>query len=380
LRFILRVAQIVDSLQIGGAEKLMVVFVSQARLRNVDTTVICLKTGSYTPIPEQLSSLGAEVRTFSSKKALEIKRFRELLKFLREQRFDIVQTHLRTANIIGTLAANIAGIPVINTLHSVRVGPDHNNAGRYHLETWALRYAAKRVIAVGHVVAQAHVKRFPNRMIDIVPNAVEPIETVPYPERQSLRASLLGDPARPLFLSVGRLSPPKSFSDLIAAFGEVVRIQPSAVLAIAGDGVLKEELQQQISHHGLQNSVFLLGLRNDVPRLLSAADFYVSSSRWEGLPLSILEAMSSGLPVVATTVGEIPYVVTTDSGILVPPAEPGLLASALIRILQNTAAAKRMGAAGRDQVLHKYSPSKWMDRLLEIYSQVMKQPALVQAV
>jgi glycosyltransferase involved in cell wall biosynthesis len=358
----------------------MVLFVSQARLRNLDTTVVCLKAGRNTPLPQQLASLGAQVRTFSSKKAFEIQRFRRLLSFLREQRFDLVQTHLSTANIIATLAANFAGIPVINTLHSIKADPDYYNPARYRLETWALRYAAQRVIAVGHVVAQAHVKRFPNRMIDIVPNAVEPIETIPFPERQALRSHLLGDPTRPFFLSVGRLSPPKAFGDLISAFREVIRIQPSAVLAIAGDGGMKEHLQEQIDTHTLQNSVFLLGLRNDVPKLLAAADFYVSSSRWEGLPLSILEAMSSGLPVVATTVGEIPYVVTRDTGILVPPADPGQLASALIQMLQNRDAAKRMGAAGRHQVISKYSPTKWMDRLLEIYCEVIKQPVLVPAV
>ena len=358
----------------------MVLFVSQAKVRNLDTTVVCLKAGKNTPLPEQLSSLGANVRTISSKKAFEIKRFKELLKFLREERFDIIQTHLSTANIVGTLAANFAGIPVINTLHSVKVDPDYYNPARYRLETWALRYAAQRVIAVGHVVAQAHVKRFPNRMIDIVPNAVEPLETIPFPERQLLRAHLLGDPSRPFFLSVGRLSPPKAFGDLISAFREVIRIQPSAVLAIAGDGGMREELQQQINAHRLQNSIFLLGLRNDVPKLLSAADFYVSSSRWEGLPLSVLEAMSSGLPVVATTVGEIPYVVTKEAGILVPPADPGQLAAALIQILQKTDVAKKMGAAARHQVISKYSPTKWMDRLLEIYSEVTKQSALVPAV
>src|SRR5262245_53442506 len=102
----------------------MVLFVDQARLRSLNTTVVCLKAGKNTPLPGQLRSLGAEVRTISSKKAFEIKRFKLLLKFLREGKFDVVQTHLSTANIIGTLAANFAGIPVVNTLHSVKVDPD----------------------------------------------------------------------------------------------------------------------------------------------------------------------------------------------------------------------------------------------------------------
>jgi glycosyltransferase involved in cell wall biosynthesis len=105
---------------------------------------------------------------------------------------------------------------------------------------------------------------------------------------------------------------------------------------------------------------------------LAAADIYVSSSIWEGLPMSILEAMIAGLPVIATGVGDIPRVVTSDAGLIVPPAQPEALAEAMARLLDDPALCQSMGAAARRHSLAEFSADVWMDRILALYREVIE--------
>lgn len=111
----------------------------------------------------------------------------------------------------------------------------------------------------------------------------------------------------------------------------------------------------------------MVGARDDIPRILPAADLFVSSSYLEGLPIAILEAMAAGLPVVATTVGDIPRVVVEGTGVVVPPHQPAQLASAINRLLDDPAQLRTMGLAARQHVAVHHSPAVWVDQLMKMY-------------
>jgi len=365
----MNILQVVDTTGIGGAEKLVVTFAREACQRNIPVTVACLKSVSGPSIEPEIRALGVPVRFFVAPRLLAPGRFVKFWDFLRRGDFDIVHTHLLYANVLGCVAARWSRIPAIATLHSISQEPRHYHPLRDAFETAALRFAASNVLAVGYEVADTHQKRIPGKPIVVIPNGVERAAPLSPEQRLALRRDMVGggDPARTLCLSVGRLMPAKGFSDLLTAFQKVVQSAPVACLAIAGSGGLAEELQNQIVNLGLSAHVRMLGARNDIPQLMAASDLFTLASHWEGLPLTILEAMMAGLPIAATAVGDIPRVVMPDAGILVAPQSPDELAQALLALIEHPERRRQMGAQGRAFAEKHYHVSAWFDKLLALY-------------
>lgn len=367
----MRVAMIIDSLRIGGAQKLVTRFVSAVSREAVESTVISLQGNPVASNLDLIRSAGVDVEIFPSRSLLDVGRFLRLIRFLRAEKFDLIHTHLSYANILGCLAGHFAGTPVIATLHSTSHDPEQKVRLIARLEDLILRNTARRIIAVGHTVAAIYQPRLRTRTIDIIPNGVpSPIELSPQ-ARQELRREIAGDENRVVIISVGRLVLAKGYEDLIEAFANVHRQAPRAVLVIAGAGSLFEKIKSKISELQLENAVNCLGARSDVPQLLAASDIYASSSHWEGLPVALLEAMMAGLPIVATSVGEIPRVITPETGIIVPPHEPACLAEALRELVSAPDKARALGTAARTRAMQEYSLDTWIKKLTSLYKETL---------
>ena len=316
------------------------------------------------------------MHTFHATKLLHPYRIWQLIRFLQQQSMDVIQTHLSSANILGILTGRLAKRPVVATLHNMINAQDTRHSMRHQLETWALRYGAHHTVAVGHNVAQAHQNRVGPTPISVVPNAITSPPPLPSHERAAIRTRLMDDASRILLISVGSLTSQKGFADLLDAFALLRQTHPTAVLAIAGGGRLLDSLDTRIRQLQLEGHARLLGPRYDVPALLAASDVYVSSSHWEGLPISILEAMAAGLPIVATSVGDIPRLVPTDSGILVPPKQPEALAQALRPLCDDAPRRHIYGAAGRAHVTQHYDANIWVTRLTAVYKEAQASAGL----
>ncbi|RME99820.1 MAG: glycosyltransferase, partial [Chloroflexi bacterium] len=342
----MRIVHIIDNLyRAGGAQKMELLFAQLACANGIDLTVVSLEDDRpHATIKAELAQAGARVQVFSAKTLLDPARLWRLAQFLRRQKFDVAHTNLTYANIVGVLAARLAGIPVIGGLRNAGARPDRHQQTRHRLETFTLRRLAAAIMAVGHTTAQAHQSRLGERPIHVVQNCVVLPRLPAAAERAAMRAELLDDPDRPLILSVGRLAEQKGYPDLLAAVARLRSTHPAAMLLIAGEGRLRPALEAQIVEQRLAGHVRLLGMRRDVPRLLSAADLFVSSSHWEGLPNAVLEAMAAGLPIVATSVSDTPRVVVDGSGLLVPPKNPDALAAAIDTLLNNPTRMRVMGA------------------------------------
>jgi glycosyltransferase involved in cell wall biosynthesis len=175
---------------------------------------------------------------------------------------------------------------------------------------------------------------------------------------------------RPLLVSIGRLKEPKDFRTLLRAFA-LLRDVPFHA-KIVGDGPERALLEIEIDWLGLRGTVELTGERDDVPAILAAADCFVLASNSEGLPLSILEAMAAGLPVVASDVGGVHEVVTDDvTGFLVPPGEPEALAAPLAALLKDADLRERLGAAARADVQARFSVSRVQEEHLALYRRML---------
>ncbi len=362
----MHVLQMIDLLRVGGAQKLVETFALHAASYDMQVSVLSLHEDPQSPIRETLLDAGVDVFNFPAPHLLNHDRWRAVLAHFEARRYDVVQTHLVYANIVGGAAGGWTGTPVVATLHSVSVDPRFRSPLRRALETFTLRRVAG-VVAVGGEVARAHAKRVGKRPIEVIPNAVPEIPPLPPAERDALRARLGCTPDNLVLIAVGRLAPPKGYPDLLKAFARLLSRVPSARLWIVGDGVLRDELRTLAHRSGLGETVRFLGRRNDVPALLSAADVFVNASRWEGLPLALLEAMMAGLPVVATAVGDVPFVLIPGAGRLVPPGDPAALEAALLPLLEAPSLRRRMGKTAQEHARRTYGIDAWMRRLRALY-------------
>jgi glycosyltransferase involved in cell wall biosynthesis len=300
------------------------------------------------------------------------RRLMRLIQFLRAEKFDLIHTHLSYANILGCLAGYYAGIPVVATLHSTGHDSRRESELITRLEKVILRYLARRVVAVGYTVAAAHQAHLGLRAVDVIPNGVPDPLAISPEERQSIRREIAGDENRVVIIAVGRLVRAKGYEDMIEAFAIVHHRDPRTVLVIAGVGSLFDKIRKKISDMQLEDSVNCLGERSDISQLLAASDIYASSSHREGLPVALLEAMMAGLPIVATSVGDIPKVITPETGIIVPPHEPACLADALSDLVNAPEKARMLGTGARIRALQEYSLVTWINRLASLYEETLR--------
>lgn len=360
----MRVAQIIDSLYVGGAERMQLTYAQAAMARGEIPTVIVLARFP-SPIPDQLRAMGVRVVEITGRSLIDRARFARLVAFLRAEQFDVIHAHLGYAIILGVAAGFVTHTPLVASLHNVK--PDRH----VMLESIALYFGARRIIAVGAAVAQAYQKRLPGRKIETILNPVRMMKQISESERNSVRSELLGD-GRPrhLLIGVGRLEEQKGWFDLLEAMNILRQTHPDAMLLIVGQGTLQDDLQRRIDELEMKAHVRLLGPRDDVSRLLAASDVFVMTSHWEGMPISVLEAMAAGLPVIATRVGDIPNIVTSQTGMLVDARQPAQFARAIQEILDDPVRGRDMGEAGRLLVSERHSPERWLDSLRRLYSSV----------
>ena len=370
-----RVAIVIDSLQTGGAQKLVTAFVSSAGDYGIKPVVINLRKGGSPAIINSIQSSGVEVITVPSRSLFGLKRFRWLVNFFRDSKIDIVHTHLLYANVLGSIASRLAKVPVVCTLHSTQF----QKMGRPHklltpLEDICLRYFANRILAVGEKVAAAHRRHYPGRSVDVITTGIPKPKFPSAQERERLRREITSDGSNAVVITVGRFTGAKGYEDMIAAFNLLRKRAPNPKLMMVGSGPNAETIKNQIKDLDLHHSVILTGEREDVPRLLASSDVFASSSHREGLPLAVLEAMMAGLPVVATSVGDIPNVVTKETGVVVPPHRPELLAEALEDLLKNPQKRKAMGQAAYRRAMDEFSVDAWMKKHLALYHQMLALP------
>jgi glycosyltransferase involved in cell wall biosynthesis len=285
----------------------------------------------------------------------------ELVTLLRRERPDLLHVNSSKAAALGRVAALAAGPRVrVFTVHGWAFKAYTGPAGA--LYRWADRLLAPLTsvtICVSETERAAGLAARTCRAerTVVIPNAID-VERAP-------RARLHGDPPR--IVTVGRLAAPKDPLTLVRAL-PALGGRPYS-LAFVGGGRDQPRVEEELRAHGLTERVALLGDRDDVPALLAGADVFVLASRSEGAPLSILEAMAAGLPVVASDVGGVAELVADgETGVLVPAGEPDALARALARLLDDGALRERMGAAGRARAHARFDVAELRAAHLELYA------------
>ena len=202
-----------------------------------------------------------------------------------------------------------------------------------------------------------------------------PPTAVPRPEAVTAVRAELGGDGRPVVLAVGRLAAQKGFATLVSAAARWQGRDPGPLLVLAGEGPLDQALRTQADASGVR--MRFLGQRHDVPALLAAADVVVVPSLWEGQPLIVQEALRAGRPLVASRAGGIPDLTGEDGAVLVPPADAGGLAHAVLSVLDDPTLAARLGAAARARADALPSQAAAVQDALDLYQRIARLPAPV---
>ncbi len=295
-----------------------------------------------------------------------------LRRILRRWRPDVLHSHMVHANLLARAARPLLDVPVlVSTIHN----EDEGAHWRYLAYRLSHRLSdVTTAVSRGAVRAAVRRRAAPEGGVLMVQNG---IDTTAYRADARLRAATrasLGLSDRFTWLAVGRLYPPKAYPDMISAFARARARHPASRLLIAGRGPLEELILSRIREASVDRDVVLLGVRADVPALMQAADGFVMSSAWEGLPLVLLEAAASSLPIVATDVGGTRDVVLPGvTGFIVPPRDATSLAGAMDDLMAMPPESRRaLGEAGRKRVAETFDLELVANRWEAIYLEQLR--------
>jgi glycosyltransferase involved in cell wall biosynthesis len=360
----LRIALALESSGPGGAEHMLLQLAQELARCGDEPIVVTMRPGWMT---ERAHAAGLPVWIVPQRAGLDALWAPRFARRLRRERIDVLHSHEFAMNVYGGVAARLVGVPSIATLHGRHWATEHpRRALAYRL----LRRSGMRIVAVSRDLAGflAPGLGIPEAAIHLVCNGIALPPPLALVERERLRSEVrteLGAKAEDeLALAVGNLYPVKDHATLLRAAAH----RPSLQVAIAGRGGEEANLRALAAELGIERRVHLLGLRDDIPRLLGAADVFVQPSLSEGLPLAILEAMAAALPVVASKVGGVHEAVLDGStGVLVRPGDPEGLAESLAAVLDVPGRRMALGQAGRLRALREFSVERMAERYRALY-------------
>ncbi|WP_170388208.1 glycosyltransferase [Ruegeria atlantica] len=361
----LRLLYIIDSLRIGGAETLLLDLLDAAHQRGDQVKVAYFTQG---PLEIEITRRGVETVRLSRHGLRDPRALTRALRLMRDWNPDIVHTHLIKSDLVGQLAARYMNRRRVITLHNT--DPWRRKrvlSGIYR----TLTSGADACLAVTENVAD-HVARFGgyNRArIEVVQNGVD-LDRFAAGRVQPMDLSQFGVPEDAVVLAkIGRVTEQKDHENFLQAISRLQERNLNMHALIVGDGELSEVVRQRARSLGLgDGQLTFTGNLRDMPSLLAAIDIFTLASKWEGLPMALLEAMAAEVPVVSTAVGGIPDLIKDGvNGMLVAPSDPSALAGALECVIADADARGRLGKAGRDTVESRFSGAAMMDRLWSIY-------------
>ena len=347
----------------GGAEMLVSRIASGLDRKRFRSTV-----GLFAPgwLKERCETLGLPTVVVPMEGQWDFRWIVRCCRVVRRQNVSLIHAHEFRANAFGALVAKLCGIPLVGTVHGKNYYPDH--VKRRMAYRWASR--AAHMVAVSHDLRHFLEERIgiAHDRIAVIHNGVDMIQQGSLDQVRRLRSEFgIGEDAFIIGI-VGSLYPVKGHVHLFHALRTVLGHHPKTRLLVIGQGDLEQTLKQKVSDLGIEGAVSFLGLRNDVPRVLPLLDLFVLPSLSEGLSVALLEAMSTGVPVIASKVGGNPEIVVDgETGYLVPPERSEELASRIIEIMSDRESSRLLGERGREWVAREFTTARMLERYQDLY-------------
>jgi len=366
---------IITTLVYGGAQTQVLTLMKLLKDRGWQPSIISMiEPEAFT---EELAEMGIPVASLDmGRGSADPRALLKLRRILNEWQPSIIHSHMVHANLLARIARVFTKMPIlISTAHNINEGGRIREIGYRltdplcDLTTNVSQAAVDRYVDIGAA---------PKNKIELMVNGLDASRFTGFSEtdRKAKRAELgLGDAFT--WLAVGRYDVEKDYPNLISAFKQVQKSQDSKLL-IVGHGPIN--IMELAKEHGVENQVQDLGIRKDIPALMNAVDAYVMSSAWEGLPMVLLEAAASSLPIVTTNVGGNAEIVQhNQTGYVVPHANADALAKAMLE-LENLSPEQRQsfGLAGRSFVQENYDLEKIVSQWEDIYNSYLDKKSLLQ--
>ena len=373
----MNVVHLTDSPFFGGPER-QIIGLAVTLPESIRTTILCFRDNdSCAPFLKQLHRAGVSARMLGHANPQFFRMISDIVSELRAERADLLVCHGYKADTLGWIAARWLGLPVFSVS---RGWTGHTRKVRLNesLDRVMLRLM-KRVVCVSE--GQAEKVRKAGVSVDRIRVIRNAIDTTRFDNgndagRASLEALFPLKP-RLIVLGVGRLSPEKGFDQFVDAASVILQTNTDVGFALIGDGPDRGMLEQRVKALGIENRLVFAGFRNDIDRLIAAADVLAQSSYTEGLPNVVLEACAASVPVVATDVGGTGEVVRDgEAGYLVPAGDHRALAARLIDLIASPSTRAEMGARGRTIVSRDFSFAHQSSEYVRLFHEVANRPQI----
>jgi len=360
--------QIVHDLNFGGMQRVVADLCLNIDSSQYKMSVCCLD--ELGPNAKELEQNGISIHLVKKKPGIDCLLPFKLKKLFKRGKIDIVHTHGINPFFYATIGAKLARTPLtIQTDHARGTFPVSK---KEMFSEMILSWFVDRLIAVSEGVKSDLVKyeHINPRKIQVIYNGIDGSQYRVNIDKKKKRKEMgIRDDHNVIGIGV-RLSRQKGIQVLIEAFNHVIKSIPNTILLLIGDGEMRDELEKLTLTYGIEDKVLFTGFRYDIPELLQIIDIYALPSFWEGHPLVLLEAMATGIPIVATDIpGNRETVDHGSTGLLVPPKKPIELSKALIRLLKNGDLRKKMGNAG----YKKYQDLFTLERTVRVYQNLYEK-------
>jgi glycosyltransferase involved in cell wall biosynthesis len=354
----------------GGAERVISMLSASLNRHCAYKSVVCLFRPGW--LQQQCEQNGITTCVVKNRAAFDPRLINELLKVVRREKVCLIHAHEFDAIVHGTMAAYLADIPIVATIH----GKNYFWEKRRRRVAYRLISRYARMVAVSEDLKRfvAHTTGIKEGRLNVVYNGVETLSVCGDSKEIPKYKEELGLPPNKRIVGVvGSLYPVKGHKYLLEAVPAILQECPEALFLLIGKGRLEAQLKQQAKRLNIEDHVKFLGLRDDIPKLLALMDVFVLPSLSEGLSMSILEAMMAGKAIVATDVGgNAELVVNGESGVLVPSENSETLASSIVSLLKDMVRAKQFGENGRRRATSFFSHDKMVEQYCGLYDSCLK--------
>ena len=367
------VCQVLLSLQVGGAE---VLAARLARQLNLDYRFLFVCLDELGSLGQELRDEGFPVHVLDRRPGLDWRCAQRLAGIVRHERVDVLHAHQYTPFFYSAASRFLGSRPPVLFTEHGRTHPDYPRRKRILANRVLLR-GRDRVVAVGEAVRQAliHNEGIAPGRVEVIYNGT-PLEKFDLPvtacERAAIRAEIGLGPDDLVLIQVARLDSLKDHATAIRTIERVVSQCSRARLVLVGDGPEREPIESLVRQRALGEYVRFLGQRDDVPRLLAASDIVLLTSVSEGIPLTLIEAMAAGRPVVSTRVGGVAEVADDgQTGLLAPAGDDTVLAEHILRLADDPGRRDRMGRTGRRRAEDLFSERRMHGAYGQLYAEMI---------
>ena len=355
----MKIMQVIPYFCFGGAETMCENLCYAQKSLGHDVVAVSLYN-EHTPIAQRMEATGIRILYLDKKLGMDVSMVPKLLRIMKQEKPDVVHTHLDVIKY-AVAAAKLCGIRhCIHTVHNVAEKEAEGLSQKINRLYYKLGWSKPVALSpeVQHTICQVY--GLSGKNVPVIYNGIDLGKCIP---KQTYVA---GDQVE--FLHIGRFNEQKNHVGLLHAFRMLLNRIPNCRLRLVGDGELRPEMEQLAKELEIQNSVVFQGSQSDVHPFLNQADIFLLPSNYEGMPMTIIEAMATGLPIVATCVGGVPDMVENEVSALLVPCNTEAICAACERLAENAVLREKLGKASMERS-PAFSAAQMAKQYCELYEQ-----------